>query len=302
MKIVRLLLSLTGIGVFIWAHRRFLEEKRLALAELRRSAKTIETKLGTVEYAEQGQGEVVLIIHGGGGGYEHGIALADLLQLQNKRVIAISRPGHRQTPLGTNRSPEEQAAVVKALLDALKIDSATVLAHSAGGLTALAFAIQHPEKCRRLIMLSAHTPILRHHAPAPYWFWLLDLMMASDFLLWLLTKLAFKALNDVETNPEKQAGFRKFFAGAFPASDWRTGMMNDLHQVRTIEGMDLSAIDAPTLILHGTNDVQVPYPVAVYLAEQLADNDFISIEGGTHFMMVSHQAELALLVNNFLED
>ena len=44
------------------------------------------------------------------------------------------------------------------LLDALKIETAAVLGHSAGGPPAAHFALRHPERCLGLALLSAVLP------------------------------------------------------------------------------------------------------------------------------------------------
>src|SRR5689334_11595528 len=76
----------------------------VAYAEYRRDMRAIRsanesggtiaaTKAGPIEYAEQGEGEPLLVVHGAGGGYDQGLLLARDLG-DGFRVIAPSRFGY----------------------------------------------------------------------------------------------------------------------------------------------------------------------------------------------------------------
>ena len=102
----------------------------------------------------QGQGPAVLLVHGSPGGYDQSRATANLFAIDHFTFIAVSRPGYLRTPL-QQKSPEEQADLYAALLDALGIQKTGIMGFSGGGPSALQFAIRHPERCRGLIMLCA---------------------------------------------------------------------------------------------------------------------------------------------------
>ena len=295
----RLLWILLGIGVYVSVRLR--REKQAALKTLRNGSVLATIPEGTIEYAIQGQGDPVLIFHGGGGGYEQGLAVGEMLALNGKRVIAVSRPGHRRTCLSTGRTLTEQARAARSLLDHLEIDSATVIALSAGGLCALQFAIDHPEMCRRLILISAHGPVLIDRRPARYWLWLLDAIMASDLLSWLLLKVGLKVLIRLEGNTSQQGDFDRMLWGAFPASDWRAGTINDMEQLLSLPHMPLESIQTPTLVVHGTRDLNVPYAVGVDNAGRIPNARLVTIENGTHLMLASHQSEIIAEVREHLD-
>ncbi len=80
--------------------------------------------------------------------------------------MAISRPGYLGTPLSAGRSPQEQADLCAAVLDALRIRCTAMMAISGGGPTALQFALRYPDRCKALVMISACTQ--RLDVPVPF--------------------------------------------------------------------------------------------------------------------------------------
>ena len=114
-----------------------------------------QTALGPIEYYVMGKGPAVLVSHGCPGGYDQGLIAARLARDQHFQFIALSRPSYLRTPLCVGASPAEQADAYAALLDALHIPAAAVIGISAGGPSALQFALRHPGRCWALVALSA---------------------------------------------------------------------------------------------------------------------------------------------------
>src|SRR5574341_959670 len=82
------------------------EEARLCRPHASRIA---DTSNGPIEYAMQGEGPAVLVIHGCPGGYDQGLVAARLTRDPSFKFIAPSRPGYLRTPLKVGRTPEAQA-------------------------------------------------------------------------------------------------------------------------------------------------------------------------------------------------
>lgn len=94
----------------------------------------VDTAVGPIGYAEKGQGPALLVVHGGPGGYDQGLAIGECFGLNGFRVIAVSRPGYLGTPLASGNSLQGQADALAALVDALGLARVPVVAASAGGL------------------------------------------------------------------------------------------------------------------------------------------------------------------------
>jgi pimeloyl-ACP methyl ester carboxylesterase len=106
-------------------------------------------------YEVYGSGEPMVLIHGGlttigqMEGWIHPLA-------ESRQVIAVELQGHGRT--ADNGRPMTFAAMgedIAALLNHLKIQKADVVGHSLGGASAIRTAIQHPDKVRRLVVVSS---------------------------------------------------------------------------------------------------------------------------------------------------
>ena len=109
-----------------------------------------------VHVLEFGTGDPVVFLHGGAGiGAEH-IPVAVRLA-ERFRVIVPDRPGHGLSEEFDYRGVDLRRAnieFVEALLDELGIQRAALVGNSFGGFMALCFALAHPERVSKLIILS----------------------------------------------------------------------------------------------------------------------------------------------------
>ena len=117
---------------------------------------TLERISTRIHVLEAGTGDPVVILHGGAGiGAEHIPVVARLAR--RFQVILPDRPGHGLSDeFDYRRVDLRQANVefVTALLDELGIQRAALVGNSFGGLMALHFALAHPERVSKLIILS----------------------------------------------------------------------------------------------------------------------------------------------------
>jgi pimeloyl-ACP methyl ester carboxylesterase len=106
-------------------------------------------------YEVQGQGEPLLLLHGGLGSIDMFRPLLPALAAK-RQVIAVDLQGHGRTPLGDR--PIDLVAMgadMAAVLQQLGVQKADVLGYSLGGGVAFQLAAQHPEMVRRLALVSA---------------------------------------------------------------------------------------------------------------------------------------------------
>jgi pimeloyl-ACP methyl ester carboxylesterase len=102
-----------------------------------------------------GEGEPLVLIHGG-------LTTIDQMQgwvqplAETRQVIALEMQGHGRTA-DTDR-PMTLATMgddIAALLDVLAVPKADLVGHSFGGASAIRTAIQHPDRVRRLVVISS---------------------------------------------------------------------------------------------------------------------------------------------------
>ena len=110
-----------------------------------------------IHYTETGQGQPLLLLHGGGPGasgvpnYSRNI---DVLA-RHFRVIVPDMPGYGRSSKGLDRSDPfgDCARSMLALLDALQIERACVVGNSLGGACALRMALDQPERVAGLVLM-----------------------------------------------------------------------------------------------------------------------------------------------------
>jgi len=109
----------------------------------------------TYYYEIRGKGEPLLLLHGGLMSTDmFGPAMPVLSK--GRQVIAVDLQGHGRTTLGTRTIRCEAIADdVDALLQQLGRAQVDVMGYSFGGCVAMRLAIQHPERVRRLVVVSA---------------------------------------------------------------------------------------------------------------------------------------------------
>jgi 2-hydroxy-6-oxonona-2,4-dienedioate hydrolase len=255
--------------------------KRQTVRRLKRNSTVVMTRLGPIEYAMDGAGEPLLVFHATPGGYDQGLVLGRSLG-PGFLVIAPSRPGYLRTPLSTGRSPEQQADAMAALLDALSIPKVAVLAASAGGPAAIAFALCHRERVSRLVLWQAIASHNRLDAQA------LTRGLTSTDTGAFVTSAALRVAPTrvfpapVRSNATARRLLRALAHTIVPIDLRREGIENDAEYINQLGDLPLADIRVPTLIVHGDADVTVHYARALAAARQIPDARLLTIRGGTH--------------------
>lgn len=102
-----------------------------------------------------GEGEPLLLLHGGLGSIDMFGPILPMLTAE-RQVIGVDLHGHGRTALGERKiSVIDMADDMAVLLSTLDIGQVDVLGYSLGGGVALRFAAQHPDRVRRLALVSA---------------------------------------------------------------------------------------------------------------------------------------------------
>jgi pimeloyl-ACP methyl ester carboxylesterase len=301
-------------GWFVSFYIRYQRDIRQARERVSAGSSMIDTHCGPIEYAVAGDGPPVLVVHGAGGGYDQGMDISAALVGGGFRIIAMSRFGYLRTPLPADASAAAQADAHARLLDALNIRRAVVFGVSAGGPSAMQFALRHPERTAALILMVpaayAPRPVERlKRIPVAFEF-LLDAMLKSDFLFWALTRFARQtAIRMILGTPpalmqhagaEERASVARVLDHVLPISPRRLGLLNDTAVVSSLPRYELERIAAPTLIMSMADDLYGTFDGSRYSAEHIPHARFAGYPSGGH-MGVGHEKETMSEIAAFLK-
>ena len=278
----------------------------------------VQTRRGPVECAISGEGPTILALHGGMGGHDQSwlLARALLANLQGYRIIAVSRPGYLGTALRVGSTPEEQADAYASLLDALGIASAAVAAVSAGGPSALQFAVRHPARCWALVLVSTCSGRLDVAPKVTARLRLMKLFALVPGLAAMLRRRAGISPDEAARRSIPDPALRArtlahpvagslllaLQSSIFDRLRKRLpGTINDTSVFADLEPCPSTKITAPTLVIHGTADSVVPFSHAEAVADRVPRAELLAIEGGEHVVFFTHLDIVQARAGRFLE-
>ena len=286
-----------GLVVFVaLTYPRFRADAQLNRERLLSGSDIVSTEeFGDIEYAVQGEGLPVLLVHGAGGGYDQGLLIGENYVGDGHRFIAPSRFGYVRSSIPEEGSPAAQADAYAALLDALGIERAAVVAFSDGGPSALQFALRHPERCTALMMISAKSQT----APPDSLLQALvfESVFRSDYLFWLITEYArpfllamFGVSGEVQEQiPERSRQLASDVVDSMnPISLREDGIYHDRDTLTVLpqDEFRLEQITVPTLVVHAVDDGLQPYSHGENTATKVPEAEFLSYEQGGHLLLL----------------
>ncbi|HEV7374996.1 MAG TPA: alpha/beta fold hydrolase [Pyrinomonadaceae bacterium] len=248
-----------------------------------------------IHYVEAGSGPVVVLLHGLGGNTTNwAFNIAPLAQ--KYRVVVLDQIGFGQSdkPL-INYRIATYVDFLDAFLKELKIERASFVGNSMGGWVAAAYALAHPEKVERLVLVDAA-----------------GFSFAPDFDTSQLIKL----------NPSTREGMKELISRVFynkqifmndaflNASMAARINAGDGHTIRSItesiirreDFLDnrLSVIKQPTLVIWGREDGLLPLADGQRFQKEIPGAQLLVFEQCGHVPQVEKAMEFNAAVLKFL--
>jgi pimeloyl-ACP methyl ester carboxylesterase len=289
----------------------YLRDIKRAYERVRGKSTVIPSAYGNVEYTEGGAGPHVLVIHGSGGGYDQGELIVQSFLDKGFHWIAPSRFGYLRSTYREGATFDHQAHAYAALLDHLGVESASVVALSHGGPSALLFAALCPERVSSLCLISAGVTAAPtgERGQADKKGNMLTTIYQHDWLYWGITKLFKKRFTGLmgatgavirELTPGQRELVDRIIAEMNPVSPRSAGVVFDNRAV--LPGDRIAAIRAPTLILHAADDMLQPYHNAEFAAATVPGARLVCFERGGHLLMAVEQAVIRAAVQKHILD
>jgi pimeloyl-ACP methyl ester carboxylesterase len=255
-------------------------------------AESIQLSHGKISYVDEGEGEVVLVVHGIFGGYDQAYNTGRDL-VHTYRILAPSRFGYPGSDVMSEGAPADQVKAFAELLDILKIKKTYVLGTSAGGTVAIRFALDYPERTKGLILYCSAMPPAekpetyeKYQGPPPF--------LCNNYAMFAISPL-FEPIMGMA--PET-------INSILPVNERRDGVINDATQTnpdmfKNYAEYPIEKLQVPSLIIHAKDDKLVNYSAVEEVISRFPNSTLVVFEAGGH-LMEGHSKEIENALTSFL--
>jgi pimeloyl-ACP methyl ester carboxylesterase len=253
----------------------------------------LTTRSSDVHILDVGEGEVILLIHGSTG------SIADWQEkiverlAGSYRVVAFDSYGfglsERNDSFEYGHALWTQQAID--VLDALGIEKAVVVGHSAGAMTAVLLAADHPKRFRGVVLtghgFSADPAQMLPFLPGVGELWAAQRSVIGDTFSDSYREQA-EAVHRIR---DTRAAYLAFMRSQYVSET----------SFRFLDG-GYEEIAVPVLQMHGTLDKSQTIESARELSSRLADTRFVAFEGSDHSIHIEAPDQWADEVTTFVEN
>ena len=242
-----------------------------------------------INYVDEGQGKVILLLHGWGANLKSFNNMATQLA-KAYRVVRVDFPGFGESSLPPeNWVLDDYAQLVKAILDKLKIDTVeAVIAHSFGGRVTIKMHAEGYVAAKKIILVDSGG--IKHSAS--------------------LRNQSFKAIAKIGKQVAKTPGLRKFH------DTLRTKLYKSAGSMDYIEAGELQKVfinvinedlreqaallTQPSLLLWGENDTETPLNDAYIFHKKIKGSELAVIPNAGHFAYLDQPQQVMARIEAFL--
>lgn len=257
---------------------------------------------------EMGAGAPIVLVHGLPSNIGDWDGVPDALAALGHRVVVYDRAGYgwssRPRVADGSYSLASNARDLGALLDELGIERATLVGWSYGGGIVQDFALAHPERVDRLVLLGSVGPLNAAAQPQ-----LMERIANSPIgppLFNYVTSVPSLGRGVMEgALAEVFSGTENVPAGYLERSAAQMALPGTIDAWIAEQGnagygaLRPESIQIPTLVLHGGDDRAVPVAIANDLAQRLPNDELVVVEGGSHMLPITHPDLVATQVHAF---
>jgi 2-hydroxymuconate-semialdehyde hydrolase len=252
---------------------------------------------------DRGTGAPVVFIHGSGPGVSAWANWRGVVPVLSERFRVIAPDmvgfGFTDRPAGIVYDRAVWVRQAIDLLDALGLERVDIVGNSFGGAIALALAIAHPERVRRMVLMGSvglSFPITEGldrvwgYEPS-----LAEMRRMLDIFAFD-RGLVTDELAELRYRASIRPGFQESFSAMFPAprQRWVDALASDEAAIR--------ALPHETLVIHGRDDRVIPLDASLRLAA-LLDRVQLHVFGRCgHWTQIEHAARFNRLVGDFLAE
>jgi len=263
-----------------------------------------------------GEGPAVVLVHGLGFGRALWASQKEALLGAGFRVLACDLRGFGDSdPATSNFTIEQLAGDLEAVREAAGLEEFHLVGHSLGGMCALHYTLAHPERVTSLALASttshsgqrgsAYGAALSHLAHHGFDKAMEDASFRSK-VEWAVDFLA---------DPTVRAELNGTISEELPNGERLLKLIKRMTQTadparayawHATVGYStrerLGEIRCPSLVLHGTRDMIIPYVAGQLLHDGLTGSSWLSFKGAGHNISVECEAVFNEALLSFLQD
>ena len=265
----------------------------------------------TLHYHEAGEGEPLVLLHGGGPGASAWSNWKQNLPplAEHFRVLLVDQPGYGRSdkPLIEGGMWTFYARAVRDLLDTLGIAKASFVGNSLGGGTTIKFALDYPERVNRLILMGPAGGMLPITSPWPSeGLKTLQAFYAPpgpsrEKMQAIIETLAYDAGKvDESVLEERYQAAIDPDAMAMAQSVFKAVQAGEAVMVAEELWRDVSKIKHRTLITWGRDDRVLPLDSALFMTRYMPDARLHVFPNCGHWAQVEQVVEFNRLIIDFL--
>ncbi|CAM3959771.1 alpha/beta hydrolase [Cohnella lubricantis] len=269
---------------------------------MHRSIRLLQIGDDTLEYAVVGTGAPVLLFHGGHSSCHEEFGYPALLAA-GYCVITPSRAGYGRTSQAADL--REACRLYRSLLDHLAVEQAHVIAVSAGGPTGIAFCSMYPECVASLTLQCAVTKpwlapedgqyrmakrLFKPETERRTWKLLAAMNNAMPKLTLRMMASSFSSLPYSEIREHLDDQAFELFRRMNNRQRSYAGFSIDLVQTQEDYAAELSAIQAPTFIMHSRFDRSVPLSHPEHANRLIPRSETCILDSWGHLIWIGRHA------------
>jgi pimeloyl-ACP methyl ester carboxylesterase len=247
-----------------------------------------------IAWFEAGEGAPLLLIQGlGYGAWGWDPVVPGLAERFRVLTFDNRGSGGSEIPPGPYTAGEMAADALQVLAEA-GVERAHVAGASLGGMIAQELAVAHPERVDRLV-LCCTTPGGADAVPMPE----VTVRLFGEAAT-LEPQIALRRFVENALAPGEEAVADELYRRRLASPPDPVGWQGQAAAGTTFPGVDLSRVQAPTLVLHGTADNVVDPANAALLAARVPDARLERLEGAGHMLFWERPDAFVRLLTEFL--
>jgi 3-oxoadipate enol-lactonase len=209
---------------------------------------------------------------------------------KNYKVIAFDQRGHGKSDKPkANYSIETLLNDLHSLIQKLDFEKVILVGHSIGGMVALLFTLNHPDRVSKLTLVGASAK-MTFSGYIQLWI-MMHIFSYETFIRGMIDILYYEPSEQVK----KEAFDRAMKTPKFVTYNCVTEFMKN-YDIRS----QVSKIKVPTLIVVGGKDKATPVEMSQYLNKEIEGSKLQIIPDSKHMVMIDKPKELNGIMEEFI--